>query len=70
MTSLVEEIIGDDGREATIHEFEESYEVILAKDGKIQHQTFFPLDEFGLELSRDWANRWVKGVNYHDNNTE
>ena len=23
---------------------------------------------FGLELARDWARRWTKGVNYNDNN--
>tara|TARA_B100000927_G_C16476222_1_gene473548 strand:+ start:39350 stop:39562 length:213 start_codon:yes stop_codon:yes gene_type:complete len=70
MTSLVEEMIGDGGKEATISEFEESYEVLLAQDGKIEHKTFFPLDEFGLELARDWARRWTKGVNYNDNNAE
>lgn len=70
MNSLVEELVGDNGKEATIHEFEESYEVLLAQGGKIEHRTFFPLDEFGLELARDWANRWVKGVNYNDNNAE
>lgn len=70
MNSLVEELVGDNGKEATIHEFEESYEVLLAQGGEIEHRTFFPLDEFGLELARDWANRWVKGVNYNDNNAE
>ena len=70
MTNLVEEMIGDGGKEATIYEFKESYEVLLAQDGKIEHKTFFPLDEFGLELARDWARRWTKGVNYNDNNAE
>lgn len=70
MTKLVEELHGDNGREATIYEFEESYEVILAKDGKIEHKTFFRIDEFGLELSRDWCKRWVKGIDYNDNNSE
>ena len=75
MIRLVEEIVGDMGREATISEFEESddflykvYEVILAEGGNIKHKTFFPLNEFGLDMARDWANRWVKGIKYNDNN--
>lgn len=68
--NLIEEMIGDDGREATICEFEESYEVILAEEDKIKHQTFFPKDEFGLQLARDWSKRWTLGVDYNDNNTE
>ena len=43
-------------REATIHEFKERYEVICwQRMVRYNIKTFFPLDEFGLELSRDWA---------------
>ena len=70
MTNLVEDIVGQNGKEATIYEFEESYEVLSAEGGEIKHRTFFPLNEFGLELARDWCNRWAKGINYNDNNSE
>jgi len=70
MTSLLEEMFGDEDKTASISEFEESYEVILSQNDTIKHRNFFPKDEFGLELARDWSRRWTLGVNYNDNNTE